>query len=200
MLFRNLLSLVFFSSLFFAVSCGTGASSGKDQPTAADSAAIQIPAPEDTPDESEDKTKRPSPVRQATGTIGDVTVTVDYGSPSVKGRKIWGELVPFGEMWRTGANEATTITVSKAVMVEGQALPAGKYALFTIPNKDKWVIIFNKNADQWGNYDYDQNLDALRVEVKPMPLDQSVEALEFAVENGQVTLKWEKMSVAFKIN
>lgn len=192
--------MIFFLSLFFVVSCGTGASADKDQPTAADSAAIQRPAPEEPPTDAEDKTKRPSPVKQASGAIGDATVTVDYGSPSVKGRKVWGDLVPYGEMWRTGANEATTITVSKNVKVEGQALPAGKYALFTIPNKDKWVIIFNKNADQWGNYDYDQSLDALRVEVKPMPLDQSVEALEFVVENGQVTLKWEKMSVAFKIS
>src|SRR5688572_20929448 len=81
--------------------------------------------------------------------VGEANIIVNYGSPSVKGRTIWGKLVPYDRVWRTGANEATTFTTDKALTVEGKELPAGKYSLFTIPGEKEWTIIFNKNAKQW---------------------------------------------------
>src|SRR6187549_2507951 len=90
-----------------------------------------------------DKSKRPSPPGTATGKVNGATITINYSSPSVKGRKIWGDLVPYGQTWRAGANEATTFETDKEIMVEGKSLPAGKYAFFTIPGEKEWVIIFN---------------------------------------------------------
>src|SRR5215213_17321 len=98
----------------------------------------------------DDKSKRPSPPAKVTETISSgAVITIDYSQPSVKGREIGKEIAPFGQVWRTGANEATVFEVSKDVKVEGKSLPAGKYGLFSIPNKDQWVIIFNKVPQQW---------------------------------------------------
>ncbi|RMG72406.1 MAG: DUF2911 domain-containing protein, partial [Bacteroidetes bacterium] len=99
------------------------------------------------------------------GSIGTAEITINYGSPAAKGRTLWGDLVPYGAVWRTGANEATTFTVSQDVTIEGQTLPAGTYSLFTIPGESDWTIIFNKTAEQWGAYEYDEAADALRVKV-----------------------------------
>ena len=110
---------------------------------------------------------KPSPAATATGKIGATNVTVNYSSPGVKGRKIFGGLEPYGKVWRAGANEATTVEFSKAVMVEGKALPAGKYGFFVIPAEGPWTVIFNKVANQWGAYDYAEKQDALRVTVTP---------------------------------
>ncbi|MDB0011133.1 DUF2911 domain-containing protein, partial [Flavobacteriales bacterium] len=93
-----------------------------------------------------------SPKENVTGKINTATISIDYGSPSVKGRKIWGALVPFDKIWRAGANEATTFLTDKDIIVEGEKLPAGKYSLFIIPNEKKCIIIFNKKAKQWGAY------------------------------------------------
>ncbi len=142
---------------------------------------------------------RPSPARQAQGTIGEAAITINYSSPSVRGRTIWGDLVPYGKVWRTGANEATTFEVSKDVMIEGKKLAAGKYGLFTIPSEGKWAVIFNTVPDQWGANDYDESKDALRVEVSPQTLAEPVEAMEFAIEADQVVLRWEKLAVPFKV-
>ena len=128
----------------------------------------------------------PSPAQTATGKAGNSTVTINYGSPSVKGRKIWGDLVPYGKVWRTGANDATTIEFSADVKIEGQALPKGKYALFTIPEANEWTIIFNKNAKQWGAYSYKQDEDVLRVKVKSQKSATFNEALKFEVANDMV--------------
>src|ERR1044072_4089536 len=102
----------------------------------------------------DDKSKRPSPPAKVTETISNGTViTIDYSQPAVKGREIGKEIAPYGKVWRTGANEATTFEVSKDVKVEGKALPAGKYGLFIIPGKDEWTLIFNSSWKQWGtNY------------------------------------------------
>ena len=144
-----------------------------------------------------------SPPTQMTASIGDADVTVDYSSPSVRGRAIWGELVPYGKVWRTGANAATTISISKDILVEGNVLAAGKYALFTIPSEDKWTFIFNSNPDQWGNYDYDESKDVLRVDVVPQENAEMVETMKFEVdessEQAQIVLKWEKLMVPVKI-
>lgn len=151
-----------------------------------------------------DKSKRKSPPAQATAMIGAASVTVDYSSPAVKGRTVWGDLVPYDKVWRTGANEATTFETDKDLLIDGQKLPAGKYAFFTIPTKDKWTIIFNSDADQWGAYGYKLKKDVLRVEVSPMELEEQVEHLVFEVEKGakntgKVMMKWDKLGVGFDV-
>jgi hypothetical protein len=150
----------------------------------------------------EDKSKRPSPPAQAKETIASgAVVTIDYSQPSVKGRTIGKDLEPMnGKVWRTGANEATTFEVSKAVKVEGKDLPAGKYALFTIANDNEWTIIFNKTAKQWGAYDYKEADDILRVKVKPGKAANFAEKLSFSInKDGTVTLLWGDRKVDFKV-
>ena len=132
-------------------------------------------------------------------------VMISYHRPLVNGRKIWGGLVPYGQVWRAGANENTTIEVSDPVSVEGQALPKGVYGLHMIPTADSWTIVFSKTNTGWGSYSYKQEEDALRVTVKPRPLPENDEALEFEFEDlkpnsATVTLKWEKLAVPFKIS
>src|SRR6516164_3674031 len=131
-------------------------------------------------------------------------VTINYHRPLVKGRQIWGGLVPYGKVWRVGANENTTFEVSDPVTIEGQPLPKGVYGLHAIPTADTWTVIFSKTNTGWGSYSYKQDEDALRVTVKPHPLSENEEALEFEFENlkansADATLKWEKMAVPFKI-
>ncbi|MFZ9262163.1 MAG: DUF2911 domain-containing protein [Chitinophagaceae bacterium] len=140
-----------------------------------------------------------SPASTATGKIGNANITINYGSPSVKGRAIWGELVPYGKVWRTGANKATTFETDADITVEGQPLKKGKYALFTLPEKNEWTIIFNKTTDQWGAFNYKQDDDVLRVKVKPSAVNELTEALKFEVTKGGVTMKWEKLAVSFGV-
>ena len=132
-------------------------------------------------------------------------ITIKYHRPLVNGRKIWGGLVPYGKVWRAGANENTTIDFSDAVSVEGKPLAKGTYGLHMIPNQDSWTIIFSKTNTAWGSYSYDQKEDALRVDVKPRPLAENKEALEFDFEDLKpistaVTLKWEKLGVPFTVS
>ena len=132
-------------------------------------------------------------------------ITVKYHRPLVNGRKIWGGLVPYGKVWRVGANENTTIEFSDPVSVEGKPLDKGTYGLHMIPNPDSWTVIFSKTNTGWGSYSYDQKEDALRVDVKPKTLAQSEEALEFEFEDLKptstaVTLKWEKLGVPFTVS
>ena len=134
--------------------------------------------------------------------VGLTDITVTYHRPLVNGRKIWGGLVPMGEVWRAGANENTVVDVSDAVTVEGQALPKGTYGLHMIPTADSWTVIFSKMATAWGSYTYDQKEDALRVTVKPRP-NEMEEALEYEFEDlkpdsATLTLKWEKLAVPVK--
>lgn len=148
----------------------------------------------------EDKSKRPSPPAKVTANVGGTTVTIDYSRPSMKGRKIFGTLEPYGKVWRTGANEATTFEVSKAVKIEGQTLPAGKYGLFSIPGENEWTIIFNKTPDQWGAYKYDASQDALRVKVKPKKLAQPTETFTINLDkSGKVAMLWENTEVDFTV-
>src|ERR1700746_1907226 len=132
-------------------------------------------------------------------------ITVKYHRPLVNGRKIWGDLVPYGKVWRAGANENTTIEFSDAVSVEGKPLAKGIYGLHMIPNPDSWTVIFSKTNTAWGSYSYDQKDDALRVDVKPKPLAENKEALEFDFEDLKptstaVTLKWEKLGVPLTVS
>ncbi len=149
---------------------------------------------------AESKPSRVSPRTSATGTIGATSITIDYSQPSVKGRAVWGSLVPYGQVWRTGADEATVFEVSADVRIEGEVLPAGKYALFTIPSEEGlWTVIFNKTYEQWGAYDYNMADDALRIEVSPSMVEESTEALTFTVDGGKVTLLWEKLALSFAV-
>jgi len=149
----------------------------------------------------DDKSKRPSPPAQVSEKIGNATVTIDYSQPAVKGRTIWGDLVPYGKVWRTGANEATTFEVSTDVKVEGETLPAGKYALFTIPEKDEWTIILNSVPNQWGSFNHDPSKDVLKVKVKPEASSAATERLTFEIDkNGTVALLWADLKVNFKVS
>ncbi len=146
-----------------------------------------------------DKSNRPSPPAVAEGTIGETEVRIDYSQPAVKGRQVWGGLVPYGKIWRTGANEATTIEFSEDVNIEGKELKAGKYALFTIPTEEAWTLIFNTEADQWGAYNHKEEKDALRVEVNPAEYEEMMERMTFKVQEGKVHLFWEHLHVAFEV-
>src|SRR5262245_527486 len=132
-------------------------------------------------------------------------IKVKYHRPLVNGRKIWGGLVPYGKVWRAGANENTTIEFNDAVSIEGKPLDKGTYGLHMIPNADSCTVIFSKTNTGWGSYSYDQKDDALRVDVKPKTLAQSEEALEFEFEDLKptstaVTLKWEKLGIPFTVS
>lgn len=149
----------------------------------------------------DDKSKRPSPPAKVTETTNSgAVITIDYSQPAVKGREIGKDIAPYGKVWRTGANEATVFEVSKDVQVEGKALPAGKYGLFTIPGKEEWVIIFNKTPNQWGAYKYAEADDALRVKVKSGKAPQFTERMTFTVDkDGKVTLLWGDAAVNFTV-
>ena len=136
--------------------------------------------------------------------VGLTDITITYHRPAVGGREIWGKIVPYGKVWRAGANENTTITFSDDVTVEGKPLAAGTYGLHTIPDKDQWTIIFSKNSTSWGSFSYDEKEDALRVSVKPHPAE-AVEVLtyvfdEIKPDSTAATMRWEKLAVPFHIS
>jgi hypothetical protein len=145
-----------------------------------------------------DDAARKSKNGKAEGTAGGASVTVEYGRPNAAGRKLYGNLVPYGQVWRAGADEATTISFDKPVKVEGQALAAGRYALFFIPSEGDWTVVFNKTADQWGAYKYDPAQDALRVTVKSRAIP-AVETLEYVVARERVEMRWGELAVGFGI-
>jgi hypothetical protein len=155
-----------------------------------------------------DKSTRPSPPATATGKIKDATITIEYSSPSVKGRQIWGSLVPYNKIWRAGANEATIFTTDKDIMVEGKKLPAGKYSLFMTPGEKEWTVIFNSQTGQWGiKNSGDANLDpaknVLEVKVKPKMEKEVQEKLTYTVEDKLMDkgfyLRWDKLKVFVSI-
>lgn len=134
--------------------------------------------------------------------ITDVAIT--YARPSVKGRKIFGELVPYDAVWRTGANGATTVSFGTAVKFGGVDVPAGKYSLHTIPGANEWTVILNKVAEQWGSYKYDEKQDQARVKVKPAMLSETVETLEIGLTDvrdtsASLTIAWDKVRVSVKM-
>jgi tetratricopeptide (TPR) repeat protein len=136
--------------------------------------------------------------------IGFTDITITYHSPGVKGREIWGKLVPYGQVWRAGANDNTTIRFTHEVKIEGQSLAAGEYGLHMIPTPEEWTIIFSHNNYSWGSFFYKEAEDALRVKVKPMPTDELREWLSYdfidrASNYATVELHWEKLKVPFKI-
>ncbi|MEQ8580966.1 MAG: DUF2911 domain-containing protein [Marinoscillum sp.] len=151
--------------------------------------------------QDKDKSKRPSPPAQVTNTVNGTTITIDYSQPSVKGRTIWGDLVPYGKVWRTGANEATWIEVSADVKIGDNTLPKGKYSMFTIPGEDEWVVIFNSTWDQWGHYNYDESKDVLRVKATPLKSAKFSEQFTIGLsEDGVVNMDWANLSARFDID
>lgn len=140
----------------------------------------------------EDKSKRPSPPALVTQKVGNTQITIDYSQPSVKGRTIGVDLEPKpGEVWRTGANEATVFEVDNDVHVNNQLLPKGKYAFFTIDNGKEWTLIFNKTWKQWGAFKYNAGDDALRINVKAKKAEPFAEKMTFTISaEGVVTLVW----------
>lgn len=144
--------------------------------------------------------KKPaSPKRDTNAKIGEVDVSIVYSSPYKKGRDIWGGLVPYGKVWRTGANEPTKLTVSNDIKLQGKLLKKGTYALFTIPNEDKWTVIINSDHTQWGAYSYDQGKDVMRFDVQPSKTEFSESFMIEAQNDGTVLLMWDELRVAFKL-
>lgn len=136
-------------------------------------------------------------------TVGNTEVSIIYHRPNVKGRTIWGDLVPYGKVWRTGANNATVFEVSGDVRVNGQKLSKGKYSLYSIPGEKEWTIIFNKTWDQWGTR-YDEAQDALRVKTKPAE-GEFRETMMFSIENvsgykANVVIAWDKLRIPFEVD
>jgi tetratricopeptide (TPR) repeat protein len=147
---------------------------------------------------------RPSPKASVTQFVGLTEVAIHYSSPGVKDREIWGSLVPYNKIWRAGANEATTISFSDEVTIEGNKVPAGKYALFTLPTKSEWTIIFSKKHKQWGTFTYDEKDDLLRIKVKPEKSSEFKERMAYYIEpirkdTAIVTLHWERLKVSFSL-
>ena len=145
-----------------------------------------------------------SPSAKITQQVGLSTITVDYSRPSTKGRKIFGELVPYGEVWRTGANGATVLTFSTDVFINGKTIPAGSYALYSIPGRSEWTIILSKNTKLWGAIGYNQAEDQVRFTVEPTKTSKKYDTFEISINNltdngADLSMKWEYTRVDFKI-
>lgn len=154
-----------------------------------------------------DTVKRKSVAQEEHAQIGDTHITILYTAPAVRGRVIWGGLVPYGEVWVTGAHRATSLEIDRAFRVGNTKIPAGKYGVFTIPGKDKWTFILNKNWDQHLADDYDPKDDVLRVEVTPLKLAAVQERLTYTItelseKDAILSISWEtlKLGVALKLN
>ena len=187
---NNIFYLAFLSLLFFACKNNKQNQSGDQH---------QNHKMEETTSNSK---KTQSPHKYAMAMIADVHIHIDYSAPSVKGRIIYGGLLAYGEIWQSGAHNATWIETNKDIIINENLLKAGKYGFFTIPNKDKWTIIFNKNWNQHGKDDYNENDDVLRIDVTPEISEEITEQLIYQVEKlndkeGIISLSWEKVSVSF---
>ena len=153
----------------------------------------------DTEITEEDLNSPKSIKREAHGQIGQNHFTIHYFSPGVRGRVIWGGLVAMNQLWVTGAHQATNVEFTEPIAVEGQTVPAGRYAFFTIPGEDKWTLILNKNWDQHLADDYDEELDVLRLDVSPQEVADT-ERLEYSIEKtgdneGEIQMRWENLQV-----
>ncbi|PHI21266.1 hypothetical protein CEQ90_03645 [Lewinellaceae bacterium SD302] len=143
-----------------------------------------------------------SPRKELRGSLAGADITINYGSPAVNGRELYGGLVPYGKVWRTGANEAVRITTSAPLKFgkEGKTVPAGSYGLFTIPaDRDNWTIIFNKEADQWGAYDYSEAADVARVTTTSRTEDDFSERMDFTLSDDGVELHWGDLVIPVQV-
>jgi hypothetical protein len=140
----------------------------------------------------QDKSKRPSPPAKATLDLGGgQSVTVDYSSPRAKGRKVYGELVPYGKVWRTGANEATTLLATTDITIGGTAVPAGTYTVFTIPDQSKWTLIMSKKTGEWGTDYPGPSNDLARIDMKVSTLPSPVENFTISFDKGAMNIDWD---------
>lgn len=163
-------------------------------------------AKEDATTASADTTTQKKPLSPRTSTmanVGENHVHIDYGSPSVRGRVIWGGLVAYDQVWATGAHKATSIEFSQDAMINGTLVNKGKYGFFTIPGEQEWTLIINKNFDQHLADNYDEKLDVVRIKVKPEQLGETQEALIYTVEplsdkQGKISMTWDKLRVSFE--
>lgn len=147
---------------------------------------------------------KPSPAAKFSQTVGLTDISIEYSSPAVRGRPIWGALVPYGQVWRAGANEATKVTFAKDVKIGETAVPAGSYAFFVIPNEGKpWTLILNKDYGQWGSMAYKQELDVVRVDVQPeaiAPRERlAILVTDFTNDEAKISLEWEKVRVSMPV-
>ncbi len=171
---------------FFSIGCGLVFSSS----VLAETPKVDFPAP--------------SPACTLKQRVGLTDIEIDYSRPSVKGREIFGGLVPYGQVWRTGANQATKIIFSTPVKLNGTDIPAGTYAMMTIPGKDEWTIIINKNADQWGAYKYDEKQDVVRFKATPVQVGWSIDTFTIGLndikdDSSSIDLLWDKTKVPIKL-
>ena len=144
--------------------------------------------------------EKPSSTKEVvSGKINGATISINYGSPSVRAREIWGKLVPFNQVWRAGANDATTFETDKELIIEGSKLPAGKYSFFIIPNDKECIIIFNKEAKQWGAYKYKEKEDQLRVTVKQQIAKSTAEKLVYTIDKNSIALSWDNWNIPIAI-
>ncbi|MFN3759459.1 MAG: DUF2911 domain-containing protein [Algoriphagus aquaeductus] len=176
-------------AIAFAVAC---------QPKSSENAEKmqEMPAEEQTAEQ------RPSPLEVKEGQIAGKSIKVQYGSPAVKGRTIWGDLVPYNVVWRTGANEATYIDIPQEIKVEGKTLAPGKYSIFTIPKESgAWTVIFNSDWDlEHGHFQHNEKNDVLRVNVLPVWENTSAERLSIDIESPGLVIRWEKLKLPITIN
>jgi hypothetical protein len=187
--------------LFALAACGSSPAESPEpapaEPVAAEPEAAPAPAPAAAPagapargDDAERKSKNGLTELK----VGDADVVVTYGRPEARGREIWGKLVPYGKVWRTGADEATVVTVSAPVMFGKTEVPAGSYALFTVPGEDQWTLMLNSQAEQWGAYDRDPGKDVAKAKAKPVTAD-AAEAFTIHAEGEQLFLHWGTVKV-----
>jgi hypothetical protein len=179
-----------------ALTQSTPAASAQAEPTPAAPAPAQQKQPED-------KSKRPSPPGTADCTINGKKVTIDYSRPFLKGRKLGTDLAPYGKVWRTGANEATTLTTAIALDIGGAKVPAGTYTLYTLPSEGTWKLIINKQTGQWGT-EYHQDQDLARVDMKKQEIAVPVEQFTIALDqdsndSADLNMEWEKTRVSVTI-
>ena len=147
-----------------------------------------------------DDTHRKSKNGHSHAEIDGIDVEVTYGRPKAEGREIWGALVPYDKIWRTGADEATVISFSKHVAIEGKNLCGGSYALFTIPGESSWTLVFNRIHEQWGAYGHDPSADALRVQVTPRHGERFQNELEIRLDGNEAVIHWGRLEVPFRIS
>ncbi|MFT5358323.1 MAG: hypothetical protein ACI9KE_005561 [Polyangiales bacterium] len=186
------------------LACGSNVTPSENptEPTSATASTATAPATEENveaPDpggipERGDDAERPSKNGEVVMTSGSLTTTIRYGRPNVNGRTIFGDLVAYDSIWRTGANEATTITFSEAATFGGTAVDAGTYSFFAIPGETEWTLILNRDAQQWGASRYDEAQDAARVTVTPSAA-AAMEEMTFADEGGNLVLRWAEVGV-----
>lgn len=183
--------IFFYVILSLLVACANNNSEKKEPATKKDTPPAATEASKSIPSET-------------SKSVGNTTIKINYTAPSVRGRAIWGVLVPYDKVWVTGAHMATTLEVGKPFRMGGKTIPAGKYALFTIPRKEEWTVILNKNWNQHQADHYKESEDVVRLNVKPQPTADTVERLKYEINQtgsrtAEISISWEKLRVPFSI-